>query len=102
MACGGRTLDVTSGEGQDASDSSSSDDQSANGRDAASSANESSSGGTSSGSAFPICPNVAPKAGWSCPTPNQGCAFVDYDTGACVSFVCDSGGHWASSTPAGC
>ncbi|MGO8999911.1 MAG: hypothetical protein ACLQVI_41825 [Polyangiaceae bacterium] len=58
--------------------------------------------GTSNGQPFPECPGTQPQAGYTCTTPNQGCAYVNVQTGACVSWTCDSTGHWVSSTPAGC
>jgi hypothetical protein len=98
VACGGRTLEGPSGSGQGTTGS---NDPPGDDQDAASSESSSSSGGGKTGTPFPVCPNPAPDVGWSCSTPNQGCAYVDYETGACVSFVC-SNGHWVSSTPAGC
>jgi hypothetical protein len=95
FACGGRTLEVPSESGQGPTGNTGSD------QDAASSESASGSSGGKTGTPFPVCPNPAPDVGWSCSTPNQGCAYVDYETGACVSFVC-SNGHWISSTPAGC
>ena len=103
LACGGRTLEGPSGSGGSSSgtgNDSSSNDQDAASEQSASGGSSGSSGGKT-GTPFPVCPNPAPDVGWSCSTPNQGCAYVDYDTGTCISFVCESG-HWISSTPAGC
>jgi hypothetical protein len=54
------------------------------------------------GDPFPVCPASAPNVGDACATQNQGCAYVDFDKGTCISFTCDSNGRWQSSTPAGC
>ena len=54
------------------------------------------------GSPFPVCPGSQPKAGWSCPNANQGCAYVDLQAGTCVSWTCNSAHQWEPSTPAGC
>ncbi len=53
-------------------------------------------------STFPICPGMEPATGSACPTPSQGCAYVDVTLGTCESWTCDPSGHWVSSTPAGC
>ncbi len=100
FACGGRTLEGPS-ESVQGSSGGTGNDSPAGDQDAASTQSASGSSGGKTGTPFPVCPNPAPDVGWSCSTPNQGCAYVDYDTGACVSFVCESG-HWISSTPAGC
>ncbi len=108
FACGGRTLEGPSesepSESENASSSGTGNDSSGNDQDAASTQSSGGGGGSSggkTGTPFPVCPNPAPDVGWSCNTPNQGCAYVDYTTGACISFVCENG-HWVSSTPAGC
>lgn len=54
------------------------------------------------GTPFPVCPGTPPKTGWSCPTPNQGCAYVDVQAGTCESWTCNKSYEWQSSTPAGC
>ncbi len=51
---------------------------------------------------FPVCPGAKPRTGSSCPTPNQGCAYVDVTEGTCESWTCSDGYVWESSTPAGC
>ena len=59
-------------------------------------------GQTAPGSPFPVCPGMQPQPGSSCPTANQGCAYVDLRTGACESWTCNAHNQWESSTPAGC
>jgi hypothetical protein len=54
------------------------------------------------GSPFPICPGTQPKPGWACPTPNQGCAYVNVQEHTCASVTCGENYEWAVSTPAGC
>jgi hypothetical protein len=70
-------------------------------------ASGSSSGGNGNGNGatggpFPICPGDKPTSGASCPTQNQGCAYVDLKAGTCESWTCSASYEWESSTPAGC
>jgi hypothetical protein len=110
VACGGRLASEGSG-GSTASSKVTPSDDTADGGATPSSGDDSTgtgsgsgsgSGASSGGDPFPVCPDVAPSAGAACPNKGQGCAFVDFDTGTCVSFTCDSNGHWQTSTPAGC
>jgi hypothetical protein len=102
-ACGGRTLEMPTA-GADGGAAAATGSDSAGSEDGgASSTGSSGSGGSGSGNGyFPVCPNNAPQAGWSCETPNQGCAYVVLPSNDCVSFTCDASGHWVNSTPAGC
>jgi hypothetical protein len=59
-------------------------------------------GSTKPGSPFPICPGSEPKPGWSCPTPHQGCVYVNVQKNTCSSLTCDENHRWQVSTPAGC
>ena len=54
------------------------------------------------GEPFPVCPQDAPLNGTPCPAPSLGCVYINYDTGACSSLVCDANAQWQLSTPAGC
>ncbi len=67
---------------------------------AASSGENGSSGG--SGTDFPECPATQPEPGFTCTTPNQGCAYVDLQAGTCASWTCSKDHVWVVSTPAGC
>lgn len=62
----------------------------------------SASNGGSSDSNFPVCPGQEPKAGYTCTTPNQGCAYVNLQQKTCESWTCSANHVWVSSTPAGC
>jgi hypothetical protein len=94
--CGGHVV-LVAGDGGAGSSSSGSGE---NGSSSGSGGNNGSSSG-GGGEPFPICPGSPPRAGWSCPTKDQGCIYVTQG-GTCVSWKCNKSNQWESITPEGC